>query len=461
MANVFGFEVETPQEVLARINARIDQMRASGDPNVVNAANSQAIISTLIGSPELRRAKATEKALSEAIQSVTKAEGESETDFQVRQNAEIRSKLASVNPQVALQANDNILKLQSEALQQRFLSARADTAEESARSAISTSVMMKTPTFFKSKNGQLTVASSLSPDATDEEINAELTRLQQADPEGRYVVGNGTDRLKIEDLGLSESGVELNKSSKIKIAEQISAADSTMFEMDRFLKKIQDSPRSLVTGAETLAQSGSLIEGGLRIAGDVLNVYTGRPLANSEADVRGDVGLVDSIIGSTPGFGERIRAAGVDSAVARGMILSLAYSLARTNDSGRLSDQDVEMAISMLTGSGSPQAMAALFEERLVALDRKMGSNEYLAMNGAINGEDGIKRWNRYQESKAKAFGSLEDFKNLLENGGLLAKNPSVFGKARQEQSTTPPVQQPLNPTMRFDPATNRLVPIQ
>ena len=48
MANISGFEVETPQEVMARMQEQIGrQAAASGNPNAINAANSQQVINAL------------------------------------------------------------------------------------------------------------------------------------------------------------------------------------------------------------------------------------------------------------------------------------------------------------------------------------------------------------------------------------------------------------------------------
>lgn len=426
MANVGGFEFTGSQALEARAQQAIQQMRSSGDLNQQLAANSQQVIGALFGSPEIRKAKQTEAALSDALTSVKKEEGESDLDFQIRQNNSVRDRMAAVDPNVAMQANEKILRLQSEKLEQRRLKSNADLSDLELNNALQTSVDSKTPTIFKrGVDGQLTAVAGLAPDATPEEINAKVQELQSAQPDSQYVVGSGLDRLKIEDLKTNSMG-GLNKSSVAKIEEAVDATASLFFNGNTFMEQLNESPLSLTAGSETLQQAGGLLAGVRRIAGNFVQ---------NDEEAQEDAGLLQDVFERT-GFLEEVEDLGVDSAISRGLVLNMAYGLAKTLDpGGRLSDQDVEMAIQMLVGSGDPNALKKLIRARFEEAAFNAEAHRTRVMGGGLNGRIGVDKFSRYEEQRDLFFEKLDEFEEIIDSGGLLRTKTDVFGKTSQSNN--------------------------
>jgi hypothetical protein len=83
---------------------------------------------------------------------------------------------------------------------------------------------------------------------------------------------------------------------------------------------------------------------------------------------------------------EAVREAGIESGVAEARVISLAYAIAKSRDSGRLSDQDVSLALRSLTGQGGVRELALLFRdihrsarhEQELAIDRVYGADHHL-----------------------------------------------------------------------------------
>jgi len=442
MATIQGFEIETPQEVMARMQERIDQMRTSGDPNVVNAANSQQVITALFGTPETRAAQNTQDELTAALGSVSKRAEESEAEFQVRQQTAVRDKLAGVNPQVAVQANENIIRLQSEALEQRRLKVGIDTGELELKNALQTAVDSKTPVIFKrNAAGDTTAVGNLDPEATPEEIEAERSRFASADPSHTYVVGSGLDRLKLEDARFNKRG-GLNNST---LADYEGALDETaalMFNGSSFMEQMIEAPLSLASTAESFATAGSFVQGARRIAG---------AFVNSDEEAESDLKLADQVMARS-GFLEQAEDLGLESAVSRGLVLNMAYSLAKTLDpGGRLSDQDVEMAIQMLSGNGDPNALKKLLRARFEEAAFRAETHKTRALSGGLNGAVGTEKFNRYAEQRDRLFGLLDEFETVIDNGGLMQHHRGAFGKTRTaERNAGTPSDTTTAPKLKF-----------
>lgn len=428
MGTLNGFEIETPQEVMGRMQEQIFQQQGANNPNARNAANSQQVINALFGTPEVRKAQATETALSEAMSSVKKKSNESEAEFQVRQNTAVRTGLAGINPEVAMQANDKIVRLQSEALAQKRLKVGLDSDELDLANSLQTTVDAKTPYIFKrNANGDTTAVAGLPADATPEEINAKLNELQQGDPANSYVVGSGLDRLQLEGLRTNRFG-GLNKSDLGEIESMIGETAVLMRNGGTFLTQMIEAPLSLTSGAVSFADTGSLIQGVRRIAGAYIQ---------SDDEANRDGQLVQDVL-ERSGALEQMEDLGIESGVSRGIVLNMAYTLAKTLDpGGRLSDQDVEMAIQMITGNGDPTAIKKLLRIRLEAAAFAAEGHQQRATSGGLNGSIGLEAYNRFEAERDNTYALLDQFDEIIDAGGLAQHHRGVFGKSEQERIDT------------------------
>lgn len=422
MANVGGFEFTGSNALIDQANQQIQQLRNSNDLNSQLAANSQQVINAIFSSPEIRKAKETEAALSEALGSVQKEAGESDIDFSIRQNNAVRDRLASVDPNIAVQANDNIIQLNSEKLEQRRLKVGVEADELELKNALQTAVDSKTPVIFRRNAvGDLTAVASLDPDSTPDEINAKIAQLQDARPDEQFVVGSGLDRLKIEDISLTKGG-GLNRSDIGDIEEAIDNTATLFFNGNTFMDQMLEAPLSLTAGAESLREAGSFIQGVRRIAGN---------FGADEIEAEEDAELVQEIFQRT-GFNETIEDLGVESGVSRGLVLNMAYTLAKTLDpGGRLSDQDVEMAIDMLIGGGDPNALKKLLRARFEEAAFSAEGHETRIRAGGVNGQVGIDKYARFTAQRESFFEKLDEFERIIDSGGLLQHHRSAFGKSR------------------------------
>jgi hypothetical protein len=429
MANVGGFDFTSPLEVQTKMNELITQMRGSGDPNKVNAANSQQFITGLFGSPESRQAQKTEKGLTSALGSVQKRQEETEAAFQVRQQTAVRDQMATIDPKVAIQANDNIIALQSEALSQKRLGLQIDTLDFELENALQTSVDAKTPNIMRiDSNGQVQAVKTLDPEATSEEIEAERARFQALDPESQYTVGSGLDRLKLEDLEFNSTG-GLNKSALRKIEESLEGSAELMFGGAQFLRKGIENPASLTPTSGSVAAGAGLVAGIRRIAGEFVG---------SDAEATQDATRYNRVAGGPEAI-RRIESMGIQSGIARGLILNMAYTLAKTLDpGGRLSDQDVEMAISMLAGTGNPGELKELLRFRFEAAAEAAKTHKTRALGGGLNGQIGVEKYQDFQRKRDILFGLLDDFDEIIDGGGLAAMNPGAYGRTRNKKTTEP-----------------------
>ncbi len=422
MAEIGGFEIETPQEVQARIQAQIDSLRRQNP----EAANSQVVINALFGNPEMRQAEQRQDALSRALGSVTKEEGEEEEDFQIRQQQAVRSQLSQIDPGLALQANDNIIRLNAEKLERQALGVELTQSRLDLSEAQREATEAKTPVLFKSdqRTGISNPVRRLPIDSTQDEINAALAAAQAADPNAVFQIGSGLDVLELEKVaGLKESGTGLNNSTVGTRQDALLNTANFFFEANSALETLKDTPFALIPGSRTAAAISAGTSGVRAFLTEIGfgEDLTEEQLAEDERTFRARLDR-DNILSQGADFG-------INNAVMEGMIKSLAYQLAKALDpEGRLSDQDVEMAAAMLVGTGEPAAILELFRHRIGA--SAFAAEGYLdaAMVGDY-GEQGQSAAKRFIEQKQRIGTTLDEFEDILGRGGLLKIHGSAFGR--------------------------------
>lgn len=415
MATIGGFEIETPQEVQARIQAQIERLRSQNP----EAANSQVVINALFGNPELRAAQEKQKQLSTALSSVKKAADESEIEFQMRQQQAVRERMANVDPSLSIQANENLIRLQAEQVELESAGLSRDKKKEDLAETLYVNTQKKRPVIFKFKDG---VAIPLPGNyETIEEARAALEAKQAADPTGQYDIGNGLDALKLDDPNAGKTLGGLNRSAKTKYMATITANTRLSRKLGIVADKVAKDPLSLSSVNEQLAEGGDLVNSVAKVFGDFLS--------DSEEVVRGDksildvanedAALVDAKL-ATPGVLRRLQEEGGFGSEVRATVTELAYTLAKALDpGGRLSDQDVEMAIEMLTGNGDPNVVLALFEERLAEARNDTATAFDYAINGHLDGDIGIQAMNRFTKAQEEAAEALLRLNEELRARGL------------------------------------------
>lgn len=436
MANLFGLDVLTSQEINSQRAEQFQAAKQSRDPNAIARASASQAIFGIFGDPELRRAQATERALQESVGSLSQEEGESAADFGIRQAEAARSALAGVNPEVALQANNRILALQNEKLEQEklrtgneFERIRLNDAQRVARRA------GQRVLFTTDKNGRATPVKFFDDELSDEQVVAELQALQAEQPGRTFDLGTGVDAFKLDGLLGARGFKGMNNSTKATYLEGITAGKNLAAGLNSVSKELMADPLALERRGSFLAREANNIKNFLdRAQQDWLSDFSD-PAQRERAQQFADR-TVDSVL-------NRVLAGGQVSDVVRSQVTALAYKLAKAMDpGGRLSDKDVEMAAEMLIGGGDPTVIARLFEERIREVDLGIEAALDYADNGEIDGDIGRREAARYRSEKDAALESINALSEEINRRRGLADEEEVPTQPSGSSTQLDPEQQ-------------------
>lgn len=121
MADFGGFQVATPQEVLAKLQAQRDEFRKSQDPQVRRQGNLDAVLDVLFGNPQIQASQRITNALNTAQRQLEPIEGEEQLDTELRRLKAMRDAVEDLDPAVAAQINQRMLVIGSEKLEREKL----------------------------------------------------------------------------------------------------------------------------------------------------------------------------------------------------------------------------------------------------------------------------------------------------------------------------------------------------
>lgn len=130
MADFGSFQVQTPQEVLADLAAKRNQVMVNGNVHQQRSQNIETALDTIFGNPQLRQAKRVETAMKSAQAASTQREGENSLDFELRRMQAMRDAMADVDPATASQINQKMLELGETKFQRSRLMASDTRATE-------------------------------------------------------------------------------------------------------------------------------------------------------------------------------------------------------------------------------------------------------------------------------------------------------------------------------------------
>ena len=425
------YEFTKSADIIAQSQEQIQQMRMSNDPNIQKMAHNQQFLDAIFKLPEIRKAQKLEGVMSAAAE-LGKEQGESETDYQIRQQEYIRRAAAELDPKVSLQANDELIRLQAQKMELDSLRMRRDKDQQDLATAQQLAVDEKTPTIFQYdlKTGQKRGVRKLRPDMPIEEVNAILADIQATDPASTYTVGNASELYQVEDFEDGSVSRGLNRSAIFKGQEKLRATAELKFKTNQFLKKMIEAPLALLPSAKVEAGAGSLLTSLRKIAGDFIQ---------TDSDANEDLKVAQRWLGDESGFASRVEAMGIEAGIARGIVLDMAYSLAKSKDSGRLSDQDVNMAIKMLTGEGNPNEILGLLRLQMEAAAFSARNYKEGVYNGTY-GEDAVGLYERFEEQDRLVQDNLNRFEEILKAGGLIKYHQSAFGESSlYKEAPSPP----------------------
>lgn len=372
MASIFGLEYNTPSEIKAARNQRWEDLKAqvAANPDALAAISAQQAMQNLAPDAEVTRAAELQKRLRKVTEENQQLEGEDDFDYQVRVSKRIRDSVADLNPELAIQANENVLKTSRLKQEMQKLKTQNEAERLALDEEIYTARQKKSRVIFGSKNGQNIPLKKFPPGTPDEVVQAALEGYKEE--YGKqfqgFDIGNGLDFDELDEFddgsgsGRGRSGLTANKMDKL--VDEITGGK-------QYFNGVNDLIEDLIVDKDALAAFVSPLGGtlnALKNAWDTaldegINFFLDEgytpDAAKRKAQAERD--NLDALVNQS--INERNY--GQAANVVQAKVKALAYQLAKAFDpNGRLSDQDVNMAMAVLTGKGDPDELFALLASR-------------------------------------------------------------------------------------------------
>lgn len=347
-----AYEFTKSDDIIRHKREQLNAMMSSRDPNTQKAAHSQAFVDALFGDPAIKKARETEKAIAEAM-TLEKEEGEDSLDYQIRQQEAVMRNAAKHDPNVSVQASQNLIALKAEQLERSRLKQKDDAfAAKEDRLSLEFEEARTPVIYRRGLTGDLTPEFILDREASLEEIQAKMAEL-----EGDVVLGNMTmmyeDEGDLEEKEAPPLMAGLTKSIGNKIKNGIDQTAATILDFNTLSDILKEDPNAFIL-KESFADADKSIGGLEKIAN-----FLGARFGGEEREI-GTALLNDS------DFAEGLKEKGMVSSVATAYAFQVAYQFAKALDpNGRLSDQDVAMAKEMILGNGRPDTITRILRERV------------------------------------------------------------------------------------------------
>jgi hypothetical protein len=228
--------------------------------------------------------------------------------------------------------------------------------------------------------GQSVISGATSPEGI-EGIESELAVAQQL---GHSVVPMSLAEYAEAALDISKSkgglGVRFGSAEQRKMREEFKNQTDAVVTLAPLLRQLNEDPQAL-QGIK-MKPDGTMKKGLVNgIVSAAVNLGEDFRRAHN---ISNDVNNVTTEEGNNAGdlFSDAFSKFGFDSNLAQSRVIGLAYAIARARDSGgRLSDQDVALALRSLTGNGSPREIAKLFGDMLLGARSKLEAVDALVSN--------------------------------------------------------------------------------
>lgn len=367
MADFGGFEVKTPQEVMAEIQAQQQRINSIQDPQTRRLANIHHAMANAFGSKELRVAKANEQ----AMEGVDAAMGDSgmqpgTMEFEQARLEKMYHALKTNNPTAASQVAAQLTQLDEQRFERKRLEAQSARAEQMAADQHAESFQRQEKNARLNTMDNVFYIEHVDPQTGESSLRA----YNPGDPESR--VQFERDKLKPGAVVLSrEEAADRNQNL-------FDDADMKLHNNSSFTTKLgtYEAQRANFDGAgrivQVLAGNPNAMTGTTGLV-TTMNEYGQEALAlHAKAlDVFGvapNDAYNDTAIGkSLEGFKWYTQLDAEDQINIKSLTLNMAYVLARSLDpSGRLSDADVMFASRMIGASqGDPRVMVKALTDQI------------------------------------------------------------------------------------------------
>jgi hypothetical protein len=356
MANFGGFEMETPQEVLAKLDAQRRRVMTEGNVHQQRSQNIESALDILFGNAAVRQSKRLQQRVMTAQKSAEQKPDEDPLDFELRRLAAMRDAVSDLDPAVASQINGRLLQLGEAKMQRQRLKA-SDQREEETH-ALKIAEARDEGTLRKLTGGNTYVlntadGSAESFDLLDPAQSAAFDKAQRKPgvmvitPAQAYQLYHDKT---IEAMKVRRALAESDGLSKVT-SQRVEQASAGLLDLyataDRIFQVLETNPdvmTSMSAGAQKLDKVATELGAAGRVASG------GKTVEGQSID-------------------DWLKSNSITNTRAQGLIVGLAYATAKANDpSGRISDKDLAAAMEMVGGNNpNPAAIVANLNDSLTA----------------------------------------------------------------------------------------------
>jgi len=444
--DVFGNP--TPLEVLAQLGTEQNKAlnESAGDPGARREIMLQQIGQGFSGvvDPRLAMARKRQDAMQKAM-AITRNEGESELDFNIRQHNALYENLKSFDPNSALDVRDSLVKLENERQQQNRLKAEEARQESQEQRAVSAEnrAVVKAAQDTESHNAAM---------AKDKYDMIQRGLFYEVDPNTQKVTKEtalATDPNFDAQIaaGRARGNIWLDSNQVREALLSTKAADY------KFLGSDEGHQKNLITAATSATLSARRIidvfdkaaDAGINSTSYFNKLEAGfqgfleawnegeRALGVAPAPVPGTKEWADANAGAIKYLQDR----GAHTAISSSLLTQFAYVLAKTTDP-RVTEPDYQNAYKILSATrGNPALIAATLHQIIMGqyedqmATTKQIIDDHLTMN-ADNKEHSVgyrqatgmqHLFDRYTEA-TEAF--KQDSENLMKRYGMLQQSPAA-----------------------------------
>lgn len=357
MADFGGFQIKTPQEVLAELNAQRAAI-AQLPPEQQRTANIQFQIANMFGNPELQKAQKAEDAIKGAERVAARSsQSPGSLEYEAERLGMMFDAVKQYDPAAAAQIQERLVSVREAQFQQQRLKAddaRSDKyLDYQGRNIAMNEARAKREaifddyTFVRDRHGNAVAFDINDPDRLEAYKNAlkEKGAIPLTQPQAFDML--------MEDQVKEAMKAEFNKSSLEKKVGTYQANIQYMDKATRLIGLLANNPQSNTSVNGVLQTVANL----KTEADAVISALRGPNGEEYSQDA-----TMASIQAKLADMEDLVLPAGMQKADFESAILEMAYVMARRLDSGgRLSDQDVNMAIRMLGGGNvNPKVMTRI-----------------------------------------------------------------------------------------------------
>lgn len=344
MADFGGFQITTPQELQAQQMAQRQKLFGGGVPiSAQRQGNIELALDGIFGNPQMRQANRAQQALKTAAQSTASPQdGESQLDFEMRRLTKMRDALTDISPDTANQINERLLQLGEMKFQRQRLTAADQRTQESHDLEIDKGkdeqqmrhLLGGNTYIYDPESGTAQSFDLRDPSQAQDFIKArqDQSKILMSPAQVYDLYHDVTiEKMKIREA-LARADTGGSKVEEQRAEQASSGMLGLLSTTDRIFQVLDTNPDVLTVGSKGAAKLDQLAQN----LGSVARAANGGKTSDGTN--------IDSWLAEN----------NITNARAAGLVVGVAYELAKTRDSsGRISDKDLDASLKSI-GSNNP-----------------------------------------------------------------------------------------------------------